>query len=119
MSFDYAIVDGLVIADRCIVFFGRVGSGAVHVGDDLLLQSPQGTIDVKVMSLEPGGFRRAGARTGDNVAVVVEYVDLAPVADGGRVAEGNRVEVQSLVLRSLAPGHAIDDEHSSTRRTGQ
>jgi len=102
MSFEYPIIDLLVIAERCIVFFGRVGSGTVHVGDDLLLESPQGTIVVKVMSLEPGGFRVAGARTSDHVAVVVEHVDLAPVADGLRVTEGNRVQVQSLVLRSLS-----------------
>ena len=37
---------------------------------------------VHSISLEPSGFRKGGARTGHNVAVVVEYVDLEPVADG-------------------------------------
>jgi selenocysteine-specific translation elongation factor len=99
MAFEYAVVDVLLIAERCIVFTGSVGSGAVHVGDDLFLQSPQGHIAVKVISLEPRGFRTAGARAGDNVAVVVDYVDLARVADGFTLGADNRVEVRSLTLR--------------------
>lgn len=98
MTFEYSVVDVLVIAERCIVFTGKVRSGAVRVGDNLFLQSPHGQVSVKVISLEPSGFRRAGARTGDNVAVVVEHVDLEPVADGWLLTAGNQVYVQSLTL---------------------
>ena len=99
MTFEYVVADAILIAGQCIIFTGKVETGEVHVGDNLFLQSPQGRISVKVISLEPSGFRRAGARAGDNVAVVVEYLDLAPVADGCLLIPGNRVHVQSLILR--------------------
>ena len=98
MTFEYAVVDVLLIAERCIIFTGKVGSGEVRVGDNLFLQSPNGRMSVKVISLEPSGFRKGGARTGHNVAVVVEYVDLEAVADGWLLTERNQVLVQSLTM---------------------
>ena len=80
------------------MFFGKVGSGEVHVGDELFLQSPRGKIVVKVIGLEPSGFRVAGARAGDNVTVVVEHVNLEPVADGFCLTASNQIHVQSLRL---------------------
>jgi translation elongation factor EF-1alpha len=90
----------LLIAGRSIIFTGKVASGEVHVGDNVFLQSPRGQIEVKVTSLEPSGFRVAGARAGDNVAVVVEPVNLEPVADGFRFTAANQISVESLALHS-------------------
>ncbi len=98
MTFQLAVVDALLIAGRSVIFFGKVGSGEVHMGDDLFLQSPRGQIVVKVISLEPSGFRVVGAKAGDNVAVVVEHVNLESVADGFCLTESNQIHVQSLRL---------------------
>jgi translation elongation factor EF-Tu-like GTPase len=101
MNFEFVVVDILLIAGRSIIFTGKVGSGKVRVGDDLSLQSPQGQMVVKVVSLEPSGFRVAGAQAGDNVGIVVEYMNLEPVADGFRFTAGQQVQVLSLTLRGL------------------
>ena len=100
MNFEFVVVDVLLIAGRSIIFTGKIGSGEVRVGDNLSLQSPQGQMVVMVMSLEPSGFRVAGAHAGDNVAIIVEYMNLEPVADGFRFTAGKQVQVQSLTLRS-------------------
>ena len=98
MTFEYAVVDALLIAERSIVFTGNVTRGEVCVGDNLSLHSPLGQVSVKVISLEPRGFRRAGARTGDNVAVVVGHVGLEPVADGYSHTADNQIHAQALTL---------------------
>lgn len=102
MTFEFVVVDALLTAGRSIIFFGKVDRGEVHVGDDLFLQSLHGQIVVKIVSLEPSGFRAAGARAGDNVAIVVEHVNLESVADGFRLTAENQVQVQSLTLRRAA-----------------
>ena len=98
-AFTFDVVDMLSIADRSIVFTGKVGRGEVHVGATLRLTSPAGETVVKVKSLEPAGFRRAGAQAGDNVAIVVEPVDLDDVADGFYQGPGKQFAVTSLTLR--------------------
>lgn len=95
---EYEVVDMLPIGDRCIVFTGKVGKGQVYVGDELLLKSPKGEIAVTVMSLEPSGFRRAGALAGDNVAIVVEPFCLDYIADGFVHVEGSTYQVSALTL---------------------
>jgi translation elongation factor EF-Tu-like GTPase len=101
MTFEFAVVDAIRIAGRSIIFTGKVDRGEVRVGDDLFLRSPHGQIKVKVISLEPSGFRVAGAKAGDNVAVVVQHVNLEPVADGLCLTSANQVQVQSLTLHGL------------------
>lgn len=96
--FEYEIVDILPIGALSIVFTGKVGLGAVQVGDNLLLKSPLGEVGVTVKSLEPSGFRHAGAKAGDNVAIVIDHLDLAAVADGFSQIEGNSYQVKSLTL---------------------
>jgi translation elongation factor EF-Tu-like GTPase len=105
MTFQFAVFDALLIAGRSVIFFGKVDSGEVHVADELFLQSPHGQIVikhgqivVKVVGLEPSGFRVAGAKAGDNVTVVVEHVNLEPVADGFWLTASNQIHVQSLRL---------------------
>lgn len=101
MTFEYVVIDSLVIEGKSIIFTGKVGSGEIHVGDDLFLQSPRGQVVVKVASLEPSGFRVTGAVAGDNVVVVVKHVNLEPVADGFRHTAANQIQVQSLTLHGL------------------
>lgn len=96
--FEYEVVDMLPIGDRVIVFTGKVGKGQVQIGDELLLKSPQGVVGVTVMSLEPSGFRRAGALAGDNVAIVVEPFSLDDIEDGYVYVEGSTYQVSALTL---------------------
>lgn len=96
--FEFKVVDLLPIRDRNIVFTGRVAQGEVRTGDTLLLRSPRGELPVTVISLEPSGFRRAGAKAGDNIAIVIKFQDLREVADGFRHLEGSTYQVQSLTL---------------------
>ncbi|WP_028103405.1 hypothetical protein [Pseudoduganella violaceinigra] len=96
--FEYEVVDVLPIGDRCIVFTGKIGKGQVHVGDELRLKSPKGEVGVIVMSLEPRGFRLAGALAGDNVAIVVEPFCLDDIADGFVHVEGITYQVSALTL---------------------
>ncbi|QMV72449.1 hypothetical protein HS961_06140 [Comamonas piscis] len=98
MIFEFVVVDAFLIEGRSIIFTGKVGSGEVRVGDDLFLRSPHGKIKVKVISLEPSGFRVAGARAGDNLVVVVKHVNLSSVADGFHLTVENQIQVQSLTL---------------------
>jgi translation elongation factor EF-Tu-like GTPase len=104
--FEYRVVDIFSIDGQCIVFTGKVEQGEVHVGDRLLLKSPQGVITVTVKSLEPSGFRRSGAMTGDNVAVVVDPFSLDIIADGFCRGNDSSFEVRSLTLH----GHCARSE---------
>jgi len=98
--FEYKVVDLLPIGKRSIVFTGKIGQGEVHVGDSLILSSPQGELAVTVTSLEPSGFRSSCAMAGDNVAIVIACQDLDTVADGFRHVEGNTYQVKSLTLHA-------------------
>lgn len=97
--FLFEIVDFLPIVDRHIVFCGRVAQGEVRIGDELFLKSPRAELIVRVASLEPGGLRRSGARAGDNVAIVVPYLDLGPVSDGFRLGPDKTCQTHALVLQ--------------------
>jgi len=96
--FEYEIIDMLPIDGRCVVFTGKVEQGEVHVGDELLLKSPQGEVGVLVKSLEPSGFRWSGAMTGDNVAIVVDPFPLGAIADGFCLDENRSFQIRSLTL---------------------
>jgi len=104
--FEYSVVDIFSIDGQCTVFTGKVKQGEVHVGDRLLLKSPQGVVTVTVKSLEPSGFRRSGAMAGDNVAVVVDPFSLDAIVDGFCRGNDSSFEVRSLTLH----GHCARSE---------
>jgi translation elongation factor EF-1alpha len=71
------ILDIHHIQDRLSVLIGRVESGRIRRGDQLILESPSSRWPFVVRDFGPFQHRLTEVAEGDNAALVCDYIDFA------------------------------------------